>query len=277
MPDNIKIYKADNFASLKPSAIFIDLLEGLKLWRIWLALSWQEFKSSYRRSLFGVFWVLASFTGFVFIKLIIFSALITTEDGKLYNAYLTIGLYVWMYLVLVVNSAPSTFTGASGWMRSEALPYSLYVFKNIMREFYNLGLTFLVVIAAIIYIGFKPKIGSIYAIPAILFYAVNAIWIKLLFGIIGARFRDIGHFVSAITLPMMFLTPIFWLPEQMPGLMKYLWWNPFYHYIEIFRTPILTGEIPIISWIFVLSLFSLGWICLIIIYARFSRRVVFWL
>jgi len=277
MADNTKIFSSDNFNAMRWGTIFTDLLSGLKLWRIWMMLSWQEFRSTYRRSIFGVLWVIAAFAGFVFVKLIIFSALIPTEDGKTYNMFLTIGLYVWMYFLLVVNSAPATFTGARGWISSEPLPYSVYVFKNIMRELYNLGLTFLVVIAATIYIGYATPVKSLYAIFAVLFYIVNAVWIKFLFGIIGARFRDIGHFINAVTLPMMFLTPIFWTPEQMPNIMKYVWWNPFYHYIEIFRAPIITGALPMESWMFVLTLFGIGTAATIVLYARFSRRIVFWL
>lgn len=247
------------------------------MWRIWTALSWQEFKSTYRRSIFGILWVMGAFAGFVFVKLIVFSSLITSDDMKAYNSFLTIGIYLWMYFVLVVNTASTTFISSSGWLRSEALPFSLYVYKSVMRELYNFGLTSIVVVAAILYIGFKPSPQSLYAIPAVIFYVINAVWIKFFFGIIGARFRDIGHFVNAVTLPMMFLTPIFWMPEQMPNLMKYLWWNPFYHYLEVFRAPIVSGVFPLQSWIYVLVLFLFGWMATIFTYARFSQRVVFWL
>ena len=277
MSENHPTLRSDGLAPTKWGAIFFDIIEGLKLWRIWTALSWQEFRSAYRRSLLGVFWVMASFAGFVMIKLVIFSELVTTADGQFYNAYLTVGFYLWVHNLLMVNSAPQTFVGATGWIRVESLPFSLYVFKNIMRELYNFGLTFFVAAGALIYIKFLPSVYSFYAIPAVVFYVLNAIWMKFLFGILGARFRDVGHLFSAVTLPLMFLTPIFWLPEQMGDLMKYLWWNPFYHYLEIYRAPVVSGVFPTTSWIFVLTLFVVGWLLAIISYARLSRRIVFWL
>ena len=276
MSENHPTLRSDDLTPTKWGAIFYDIFEGLKLWRIWTALSWQEFRSTYRRSIFGVLWVMASFAGFIVIKLVIFTELIPTEDGQYYNAYLTVGFYLWFYIVLLVNSAPLTFVSAAGWIRVEPLPFSLYVFKNIMRELYNFGLTFFVALGALIYIGFEPSIYSLYAIPAILFYVVNAIWLKFLLGIVGARFRDLGHLVSAVTLPLLFLTPIFWLPEQMGDLMKYLWWNPFFHYLEIYRAPVVAGVFPTTSWIFVLTLFVVGWGLAIISYAQFRRRIVFW-
>ena len=142
MSDNFRTYRADSFTSMRWDSIFLDIFQGLKLWRIWTALSWQEFRSTYRRSLFGIMWVMVSFACFVFIKLVIFSELVPSSDPKFYNAYLTIGFYLWFYLLVVVNSSPLTFVRASGWIRSEPLPFSLYVFKNIMRELYNFCLLY---------------------------------------------------------------------------------------------------------------------------------------
>jgi len=253
-----------------------DLWQGLTLWRIWLNLSWQEFKGTYRRSIFGVAWVILSFAAFVFIKLIIFSGLIETGDAKRYNAYLVVGLYIWFYLVLVINAAPHSFTTAQGWIKSEPLPYSLYIYKNVMRELYNFLLTAIVVVAAFFYIKYPVSYKIVYAIPAVLFYVVNAVWLKLLLGIIGARFRDIIHLVSAATLPLMFMTPIFWYPEQLPGLMRYLWWNPLYHFLEIARAPIVDGTIPIESWVFCLCVFGIGTISSLLAFARLRQRIIFW-
>jgi len=253
-----------------------DFWQGLKLWRIWINLSWQEFRGTYRRSVFGITWVILSFAGFIFIKLMIFSGLLETADAKRYNAYLVIGLYIWFYLVLVINAAPHSFTAAQGWIKSEPLPYSLYVFKNIMRELYNLVLTAIVVLAAFIYLKFPVSFEAVYAIPAFLFYILNAVWLKLFLGIVGARFRDIIHLVSATTLPLMFLTPIFWMPEQLPGLMKYLWWNPLFHFLEIARAPIVDGTFPGQSWLFCLCVFGIGSVLALLTFARFRQRIIFW-
>ena len=253
-----------------------DIMAGFAKWRIWVALSWQEFIATYRRSFFGLAWVILSFAGFVFVKLVIFSSLIATDDAKFYNAYLLVGLYLWIYFSTVMNSAPDTFISASGWIRSEPLPFSIYILKAIMREFYNFALTFAVVIAAFLDLNFPIHERGWLSLFAVVFFFMNAFAIKLLIGLVSARFRDIAHFIKALMLPLMFLTPIFWLPSQMPGLMKYLWWNPFYHYLEIFRMPLLTGEFPMQSWIFVSIVFAIVSLSAFLLFARFRQRIVFW-
>ncbi|MDA9048107.1 ABC transporter permease [Hellea sp.] len=267
---------AVSFSNMQYSDALSDLLYALKSWRIWLALSWEEFRSTYRRSLIGVSWVMLSFFGFIFVKLVIFSSLVESADGQKYNAFMVLGLFVWTYIVNLLNSASNTFTSAQGFIKSEKLPLMLYVFKAMSRELYNFLLTFVVVILALVYIKYNIGIGALYAIPGFIFLILNSIWIKVILGTIGARIRDVGHLVSAVTLPLMFLTPVFWMPSQMPKLMEYLWWNPFYHYLELFRAPILGEGLPVESWIISLILFGVGNIFAFLLFARFRQRIVFW-
>lgn len=257
---------------------FRDLSRGFAKRRVWFALAWQEFNQTYRRSLFGVLWVTLSFAAFVFIKILIFSSLLTTEIPGYYDSYLVAGFFVWFYLSQSITSAPDTFISNTGWIRSEPLPLSIYVYKMVLREAFSLGFTSVVLIAALIYIGYPIRLSSLpLALLAIPFYFLSAASLKLLLGTITVRIRDMSHLIKAIMLPMMFLTPIFWMPSQMETLMKYLWWNPLYHYIEVFRAPILDGEFPAISWLFVLSVYAGISAAALILFARFRRRIVFWL
>lgn len=272
----IRIEKPVSFAGLQPLRALADFVSGIGMWRIWLALSWQEFRSTYRRSLLGVAWVIISFALFLLVKLTIFTNLLHTPDAQYYNAYLVLGLFVWMYLSQSVNGAPDTFIAAQGWIKSEPLPYTLYAVKAVMREFYNFALTAIPVGIALYFIGFPFTKTAFYCLPAIAFYFINSLSLKLLLGIIGARFRDVSHLVKAVMWPMMFLSPIFWMPSQMEALIKYLWWNPFYHYINIFRAPIIDHQVPWDSWIFVAATYSMITFVGFLFLARFRQRLVFW-
>ena len=271
-----QVYTPVTTRGLQLGGAFRDIGRGLAMWRIWLALSWQEFRSTYRRSLIGFLWVTLSFAAFIFVKLTIFSSLLQTDDAMYYNAFLVVGFYVWMFLQPSISSAPDTFVSAQGWIRSEPLPYSLYVFKAVMREMYNFALTFIVVLLAFWKIGFAVTPAAVWALPAVAFLIVNACSYKLLIGLISARFRDLSHLVKAVMMPMMFLTPIFWMPSQMPGLMKYLWWNPLYHFMELFRAPFLGEPVPVESWIFAGTVYGGVTLVALVLFARFRQRIVFW-
>ena len=255
-----------------------DICAGFAKWRIWTALSWQEYRNTYRRSVLGVVWVTLSFAAFMFLKLTLFSSLLGVDDNTYYSAYLLLGYFIWFYISQSITSAPETFLRNRGWIRSEPLPMSTYIFKSILREIYNLLLTLIVIVIAL-YMMKYPKDFSliVFSFIAILFFFLSAFSLKLLLGTISARFRDVIHLVRAIMMPMMFLSPIFWMPSQMAPLMKYLWWNPLFHYIEIFRAPILDGVIPVTSWIFVGIVYGVITVAAFVLFAFSKRRIVFWL
>lgn len=253
-----------------------DISRGFKLWPIWITLAWVEFNATYKRSIIGFLWVILSFAAYIFIKITIFSSLLIDTEPGYYDAYLVLGIFTWQFLSPSISAAPDSFVSAQGWIRSEPLPYSIYIFKTIMREFYNLALTFLVALAALIYIGLEFSVTALWAFLAVAMYLITTFSLKLMLGVIGARFRDTSHLFKAIMLPMMFLTPIFWMPSQMPGLMKYLWWNPLYHFIELFRAPILDGRFPTESWIFCGCVYAAITIAALGLFARFRARIVFW-
>ncbi|MBO6688690.1 MAG: ABC transporter permease [Henriciella sp.] len=262
--------------ALQPGKAFEDIVNGAKLWRIWFALAWQEFASMYRRSLLGVFWVMLSFAGFVFIKILIFSSLLASEDAQYYDAYLVLGFFMWVYSQQVIIAAPDTFVSAAGWIRSEPLPLSLYIYKSVMREIFNLSFTGAVVAIALVYLKFPIGIEALFAVPAIAFLILNAFVVKLLLGIVGAKARDVAHLVRAAILPMMFLTPIFWMPSQMSRIFHILWWNPLFHVLEIFRAPILDRTFPAESWIYMICFFLIVSILGFVLFSRFRQRIVFW-
>lgn len=275
-PDAAVLSKPRKSLSLEFVDAWNDIQSGFRLWPIWITLAWVEFNATYKRSLVGFLWVILSFAAYIFIKITIFSSLLIDAEPGYYDAYLVLGIFTWQFLSPSISSAPDSFVSAQGWIRSEPLPYSLYIFKTIMREFYNLALTFLVALAALLYLGLEFSATALWAILAVAMYLVTTFSLKLMLGVIGARFRDTAHFFKAIMLPMMFLTPIFWMPSQMPGLMKYLWWNPLYHFIELFRAPILDGRFPSESWVFCGCVYAVITIAALGLFTRFRSRIVFW-
>lgn len=255
----------------------VDLLDGLKMWRIWTALSYEELKRTYSRSIFGFLWITLTFAAFIFVKLVIFSSMLNNPDQRYYNAYLVSGFYIWQYISLSAMTAPRVFANSESWIKNDPLPLSLYVYKEVLREIYNLLFTAFVVIAAFIYINYKVGLDALMCIPALILIIFNAVWVKFLLGVICTRYRDVDHLVRAVFTAMLFLAPIFWIPTQIsPKLLNILWWNPIYHYIEIFRAPLLGDAVSPASWAFVGVTTIIGWIAALLLYAKFRRRIVFW-
>jgi ABC-type polysaccharide/polyol phosphate export permease len=115
-------------------------------------------------------------------------------------------------------------------------------------------------------------------IPGIILLAVNGVWISLLLGLATARFRDIQQLIMSILQVSMFVTPIFWTPDQLHGRARILVdYNLLYQYIEIVRGPMMGVSPDVWSWFMVGIATALGWLSVFCLYAHFRRRIPFWL
>jgi ABC-type polysaccharide/polyol phosphate export permease len=77
----------------------------------------------------------------------------------------------------------------------------------------------------------------------------------------------------------MFATPIFWRPEQLQTRLAPIFvdLNPLYRFIDIVRSPMLGQAPSLTSWIFVLVLTVVGWGFALMLFARFRRRIAYWI
>ena len=108
---------------------------------------------------------------------------------------------------------------------------------------------------------------------------INGIWYSVVFGILGLRFRDISEIIIAVMGALFFLTPILWMPESAGrgGILgPYLTFNPFYHYMEIVRAPLLGNPIEPFTWFVVLSLTAIGIVMALVFNKLFSKNIATW-
>lgn len=258
-------------------AAFLDLWQGLMRWRLWTVFAWENIQSTYHRTLFGALWISISFAAFVGVKLVIFGSLLGTMD-KHYGAYLLLGFLSWSFVSQSVISATGTFISNESWIKNDPLPFSVYALQAVTQDLFSLLMTMLAAAGMYWITGQHLDWFALLVIPAIFVFLLNALWVKLFLGTICARFRDVSQLVSTIMRLMMFLTPIFWTPTQMgPMVMKYLWWNPFMHFLEIFRSPVLDHQWATESWIFVGVVTIIGWVLALVVFTLFRRRIPYWL
>ena len=67
-------------------------------------------------------------------------------------------------------------------------------------------------------------------------------------GLACIRFRDIQQLVATVLLMALFVTPIFWSPQQLNGpLATFEQYNILYHYVAIVRDPLMgwSGRAPL--------------------------------
>lgn len=256
---------------------WIDVIAGLGAVDIWGRLGWRDTKRRYRRTAFGPFWTTVGLALFVSTLGLVWSNL-WHRDPKVYLPFLTSGMLCWVLFSSVCTDACVSFIVSEKLLRQLRISYTLLacagVWRNVVVFFHNLSIYVLVCL----YGGVGVTWATLLVIPGFGLLCLNLLWITMLLGLVCARYRDIQHLVVTMLQITLFLTPIFWSPNQLTGTTAILArLNPLYHLIAIVREPLL-GEMPALShWLFVIGFAVLGWSMTILTLTKFRQRIVYWI
>lgn len=267
------LYDASNRQDV--SAALGDLRRGVGLWRLWFELAHDDLRQRYKRTAFGALWVSVSFLVFS-VAIAFISAEMSGSALTPLMVYVATGFLAWNFMNASVTDGCAVFINTENWISGMRLPFSLYVFQSIAREVIIFGYCLIVAGVIILATGHTLTLNALAALPALALILINAVAIHLLMGVIVTRYRDISQIVQTGMRVLFFLTPLIWTPEQATGLRDWLWWNPFTYFIDIFRAPILTGDIPWQSWGVCLVISVVLWVAAFAMFAHFRRRIAFW-
>lgn len=254
-----------------------DIVGGLRLWRLALALGWLDIRLRYRGSMLGPFWLTIS-TGVMVASLGLLYSTLFKLNLREYLPFLALSQVLWGFLAALVSEACGVFTEAEGVIRSVRMPFFVFSIRALIRNSIVLGHNIVVIVVVFAIFWILPGWEALMALPGLVVWAVDALALTLLLGAFCARFRDIQPIVNSIMQIAFFVTPVIWKPEQLGAAgVERLAFNPFFDLLEIVRGPILGSEIAAGTWIG-----AIGYSCVVcaVSWAFFVRargRVTFWI
>ena len=255
----------------------IDVFAGFQAVNIWARLGWRDTKRRYRRTVFGPFWTTLSLAIFV-VTLGLIWANLWGHDAKTYLPFLTSGMVCWSLFSATCTEGCNGFIVQETLIKQLRISYTLIscaiVWRNVIVFFHNI----IILVLVGIYCGTPISWATLLVIPGFLLLCLNLVWIAELLAAICARYRDIQQLVTNLLQISLFLTPIFWTPDQLKGRMAILVeFNPIYHLIAIVREPLL-GKTPALEhWGVALVITVLGWATVAQVMRKFRHRIAYWL
>jgi ABC-type polysaccharide/polyol phosphate export permease len=256
-----------------------DVYDGITDWLMWGRLGWLEIRRRYRRTWLGPFWTSFNVAVLVFSMGFLWAALFN-QPVAIYMPYLTAGIITWGLIASFVGEGATVFTINAGLLTtihiSQTLLVATMVWRNVLVFFHNL-MIFVLVMA----IWRLPVTSNtLLFVPGLLLLALNGVWIGILLGVISTRFRDVPQLLGGIIQIMMFLTPVMWSRDILKGreaIAYVIDYNPFYHAVEVVRTPLL-GQAPnLASWLVTALMIPVGATLTMYVFSRFRQRVAYWL
>lgn len=252
-----------------------DIAEGAARHELWSYLAWSDTRQRYERSIIGPLWMTINMGIMVGALGLLYSSILRQELAY-YLPYLAIGILLWNLISAFIIEGCNTFIASATIIRNIRAPLSVHayytVWRNLIVFFHNLVIYLLVVIVFQLW----PTWNTLYFIPALLLYTINGFWICLFLGLLCARFRDIPLLVASLMQILFFFTPVIWTADLVPDRAYLVHFNPFYHFIEIARRPLL-GEAPTLeNWAVTLAITLAGTLAMLITFARYRGRIAYW-
>ena len=285
-----------------------DIREGLRDRELWSHLGWQDIKQRYARSVLGPFWITIS-QGVLALGLGILYSLLFKLDLPTFLPFIATGFIVWGFISGCLTEGMETFIASEGLIKHLPAPLTVYALRTVWRQTLMFAHNMIVyVVIVLIFIGTlshpyaltpdgrcgtnphaicHPGLGwySLSAIPAFLLLAINAGWITLFLGVISTRFRDFPQLIGSIIQLLFYLTPIVWPIDQLYAggnrdsvtwALQFVYLNPFYHFVQIIRAPLIGQAVNGWSWVVVLGITVVGWGLALFVLRNYRSRVSYW-
>jgi ABC-type polysaccharide/polyol phosphate export permease len=256
------------------AAVIWDFSTALRRWHLWVRLGWQDVMLRYRRSLIGPFWLTLSMGIMVGTLGLIYGELFNIE-AKSYLPYLTVGLLVWGLISSCISDGCQTFIESHWLILQINVPLSMFPLRVIWRNIIIFLHNIVIYLFIVLIFGVKFSWITFAAIPGLLLIFVNAFWCAILLGMLSARFRDLPQIVASMLQIAFFATPIFWHANLITTKIVVVA-NPFYHFIELVRSPLLGQAPAMTSWVIAGTVTVVGAGGTFLFFRRFRHRISVW-
>jgi len=248
-----------------------DIRAGLGKRKVWLALAKEDVGDSHKRTRLGRVSLLLNYLLFVGTLLFVFG-----NNDPRYIIYLACGLLVWNFVSETITLSVALFFNEEAFIKGTVLPLSVYIMRHTMRVTIRAAYALIGAVAIVLYAtGGTLSVGWLYAIPAMAWIVLTAPAVATILGLLGVLMPDMNFFVQNIMRLAFFLTPVFWYPTGGRWRDLLYAWNPFTHYVDIFRQPIMTDTIPLHSWAVCLAATTLMWIVAVALLGFYRKKIVF--
>jgi ABC-type polysaccharide/polyol phosphate export permease len=235
----------------------------------------SETKARYKRSVLGPLWLTLGFAIGVAGLGLVWGSLLNQSMAEFIPS-LTVGLLLWQFISTTVVESSAVFSRQATLIRNVPLPFLIYPAQLVIRQL----ITFLhnLVVLVVVFAVFPPPLtwGILWAVAGFFLVLLNLLWIAVVVGMLGCRFRDIEQIIPAVMPLIFFLTPVIYKSSHLGANQAVIWLNPFTYFISVVRDP-LFGAMP--GWhvyaVFLAITFA-GWAAAVVLFSTRKNRIPYW-
>ena len=221
----------------------------------WMSLVVMDLRTRYRRSILGVGWSLMNPLIMTVVFCVVFGAWFNNPDWRSYGPYFLAGLTLFDFVRSSALLGCHTFFKNESYIRQCQLPLTIYTLRTVLGAAIHFMIALGVVLASVLVLIPPlrvPLLSILWSlIPSLIMLFFFCWSISVLASFMTVYFQDTQQLLDVIFQVFFFLTPIMYPAEMIVnrGLGILLSINPVVTFLELIRTPIMTGQLPT-QWAF---------------------------
>lgn len=217
----------------------------------------RDFKTKYRRSIFGVLWSVLNPLFMMIIQTLVFSYFFRANVEH-YSLYLIVGNITFAFMSEATSAGMSSIIDNAALLKKVKITRAVFPTEKTLFAFVNFAIS-LIAVGIVFLIQQVPiNANALWVLPFFVYMLLFNMGLAFILCTVAVFFRDMMHLWGVITTAWMYLTPIFWSLEISPDFMRnIIYWNPLYQYITYFRDCLIYGKTPTLEQNLICIAFSL--------------------
>lgn len=211
----------------------------------------RDIKIKYRRSVLGILWTLLNPLLMMVVLSIVFSNLFKF-DVENFPLYLLSGQVVFNYFSNATTSSMSAITDNASLIKKIYIPKYLFVLSRVVSSFINLLASFTALLFVMIALRAELHYTIVLVFIPIILLVIFSLGVGLILSAIVVRFRDVMHLYSVFVTALMYLTPVIYPLNILPGWIKNIvLLNPITNYLTMFRDVMMNNTLPDVGYLLI--------------------------
>ncbi len=231
----------------------------------------KNLKIRYKNSVLGYLWTLITPLFLILIFTFVFSRVINKIEH--YIIYVTSGLIFWNFFVSSTNQIITKIQESGSVLKSINVPPIIFPLASLTSNFINFLLSMIPFIGIIIWDGYRPDWVTLLIIPALFIFIIFTFGFALILSTLNVYFRDVEMFWTTITPALFYATPVVYrAPSEIS---KYMAFNPFAHFINMFHDIIYYGVAPgLNTWLICMAITAFVMISGLLVYQKLRKGFI---
>ena len=205
----------------------------------------RDIKIKYRRSVLGVLWTILNPLLMMTVMSIVFSHFFGKFNIENYPIYLLSGQVIFNFYSEATSMSMPAILNNAPLLKKVYIPKYMFVLSKVISGAINLLAAFAALLIVMFVMRVELHYTTFLSIIPLVFLVIMCIGVGLVLATLVVKFRDIMHLYTVFLTALMYLTPIIYPADSLPGWVNVIVnINPLTGILTMFRCFMLYGTMP---------------------------------